>query len=629
MMRSLAVYLLESHGSGWDPHVVANGVLLLTVLGLLLYVIRQRTAQKRTEQVLRRRTEELQQAYSRLDSHLTNTPLAVVEWDHDFRVSLWTGQAASIFGWEAQEVMGRNPNEWDFVHPDDQAEVNQVMAYLLEGGARNISYNRNFSADGRVLECEWFNSVRRDRDGKLISIFSLAQDVTERNRAQRELAQLNARLRQRADRFSEEAENQRSILQTVLNSLQEGVVALGRENELLVKNRASECMLGETSLKTLSALAADEESTVWIEDTQRWIDLSTNPLRNTEGRLFTVRDVTEQRRYEEQLRESESRFRGAFRASAVGMAIVSREGQFVDVNDSLCRIVGYTREELIELTFQDITHPDDLEKDLELLKELTAGKIPYYHLEKRYFHKGGGEVWIRLSASAVRDSEKNILYYLAQIEDVTPERKARRALESSLQEKELLLREVHHRVKNNLQVVTSLLQLQERRLDDESVAGPLAESRRRVRAMALVHESLYRSEDLAQVDMRGYLERLCQPLSSEPDQIVVQAEASLPMIRAVPCGLIINELVSNSVKHAGEAGPISVSLVDKKKVVELRVDDQGEGFPAEPLTKDTLGLRLVEALVDQLDGELEYLPGPGGHVRVTFPPNDNGEGHVS
>lgn len=136
----------------------------------------------------------------------------------------------------------------------------------------------------------------------------------------------------------------------------------------------------------------------------------------------TNEDITERRQREAALQESEDRFRSTFDAAAIGMALVSLEGRFMQANDALCRIVGYTQAELRQKTFQDITHPDDLEADLALVQELQAGARVSYQMEKRYFHKDGRVIWILLSASAVRDSSGRVLYFISQIQDITERR---------------------------------------------------------------------------------------------------------------------------------------------------------------------------------------------------------------
>jgi diguanylate cyclase (GGDEF)-like protein/PAS domain S-box-containing protein len=142
------------------------------------------------------------------------------------------------------------------------------------------------------------------------------------------------------------------------------------------------------------------------------------------GVVVASRDITERRRVEAALRESEQRFRRSFRDSAIGMALVATDGRWLQVNRSLCEMVGYPQEELLEKTFQDITHPDDLEKDLDHLRRLLAGEIRTYQMEKRYFHREGHVVWILLSVSLVHDEESEPLYFVSQIQDVSERKRA-------------------------------------------------------------------------------------------------------------------------------------------------------------------------------------------------------------
>ena len=141
-----------------------------------------------------------------------------------------------------------------------------------------------------------------------------------------------------------------------------------------------------------------------------------------------VRDVTERKKNEEALRESEERFRSAFESAAIGMGLVGPDGRWIRVNRPLCDIVGYSEQELLNLTFQDITHPDDLEGDLQQVRRLLEGDIRAYQMEKRYLHKDGRTVWIMLSVSLMRDHEGNPLYFISQIEDITRRKQAEEAL---------------------------------------------------------------------------------------------------------------------------------------------------------------------------------------------------------
>jgi len=204
----------------------------------------------------------------------------------------------------------------------------------------------------------------------------------------------------------------------------------------------------------------------------------------------------------------------------------------------------------------------------------------------------------------------------------------------ALREKESLLKEVHHRVKNNLQVVSSMARLQSAQIDNPLAQAALRDMQNRIASMALLYETLYQSESFARVDLAAYLQSLCSQLfrSLVVDPAPIQlrldvASVSLDVSQAIPCGLIINELVSNCLKHAfpnGRRGEVRVELrtVDGDSAVRLRVADDGVGLPADfDLQKlQSLGLQLVSDLVGQLRGRLEIGHGPGAVFDVVFTP---------
>jgi PAS domain S-box-containing protein len=221
--------------------------------------------------------------------------------------------------------------------------------------------------------------------------------------------------------------------------------------------------------------------------------------------------------------------------------------------------------------------------------------------------------------------------YTAILRDVTDRAAVEEKIMESLREKEVLLKEIHHRVKNNLQVVESLLGLQARGSSEEITRRMLMESQNRVHTMALLHETLYQSENLSQIEFHDYIRHLADHLfqsyrvSSKRIRLdTALDELHMNMDAAVPCGLILNELLSNALKHAfpenGE-GVIRIELRDlSNHTVRLVVADDGVGFASESDWKNpkTLGLRLVRTLADQLGGEIAVKPNPGAEVQLTF-----------
>jgi len=187
------------------------------------------------------------------------------------------------------------------------------------------------------------------------------------------------------------------------------------------------------------------------------------------GKVFlqaTVRDITEQKRAEEELRESEERFRATFEQAAVGIGHVGLQGHWLRVNQKLCDIVGYTREELAERTFQDITHPDDLEADLAFVRQLLAGHISTYSMEKRYFHKDGSIVWIELTVSLVRELSGEPKYFLSVVEDIGAKkraevelRQAKEAADAASRAKSAFLAAMSHEIRTPMNGIIGMTEL--------------------------------------------------------------------------------------------------------------------------------------------------------------------------
>jgi len=333
------------------------------------------------------------------------------------------------------------------------------------------------------------------------------------------------------------------------------------------------------------------------------------------------------------LSESEERFRTTVEIAGVGIAQVSLEGRFVGVNPRLCEIIGYTEEEIMCLSFQEITHPDDIDTDLEYARQLLSGEIERYAMDKRYFHKDGSVIWVNLTGSLVRDDHSNPIHFIAVVEDMTARKDAEAAIKRSLNEKEVLLREIHHRVKNNMQVISSLLSLQAAKIDDTRLSALFQESKSRVRAMALIHEILYDSGDLSSIDLKKYIARLSTGLTrmfgADARRVRLDVKAddiALGIDEMVPCGLAISELISNSLKHAfpdDREGRIEIHATKASGGgIRLVVADDGVGMPEglDIRNTKTMGMGLVVSLVErQLRGRLDLAHDRGTRFTIVIP----------
>ena len=224
-------------------------------------------------------------------------------------------------------------------------------------------------------------------------------------------------------------------------------------------------------------------------------------------------------------------------------------------------------------------------------------------------------VWWEIFMNPIFDIEGFVSEISLVAHDITEKKKTDNEIAESLKEKEILLKEIHHRVKNNLQVISSILNLQSSFVSDEKTLGILHESRNRIRSMAIIHENLYRTKDFSSINFASYLQNLTTNLIASyriNEEVFLNTqleEIDLILDQAIPCGLLMNELITNALKYAwkpGQKGTINLVLRQVENMVELIVSDDGLGLPTkfEEMNSDTLGLQLVVTLIEQLDGEL-------------------------
>ena len=345
------------------------------------------------------------------------------------------------------------------------------------------------------------------------------------------------------------------------------------------------------------------------------------------------REIQVRKKAEKALEESESRFREMFEQSPFGIGLIgSLTGQIYALNPKFVKISGRTVEEMIKLDWMTITHPDDMQEDLDNMALLNAGKINGFNMDKRYIRPDGSHVWINMTIAPVAVEDKAHPRHLCMIDDITERKQAEEQMKQNLKEKEILLSEIHHRVKNNMQVISSLLKLQSAKIEDKKYVEMFKESENRIKSMALIHEKLYQSGDFANVDFNGYVKSIANDLirsyAVTPDKIKLNTkieDVSLGLDNAIPCGLIVNELISNSLKYAfpkDRKGEIKITFrAINSHEIEFTVSDDGIGIPAEMDIRETesLGLQLVQLLAEnQLDGKIELDRDGGTAFRIRF-----------
>ena len=353
-----------------------------------------------------------------------------------------------------------------------------------------------------------------------------------------------------------------------------------------------------------------------------------NLIPGTKKSVECVIDIAEFKRTEAALMESEERYRTAIESSNDGVTIVQGDTR-VYANQQFLEIFGYDRlDEVIGQPTYPLFHPDERDRVMEIDRRRQGGEPAPSRYEFKGVKKDGTLIYLEVSVARITyRGEPATLNYLR---DITERREAEEQIKLSLKEKEILLKEVHHRVKNNLQVVSSLLYLQSQTVKDEETRRLLEESRNRVKSMAFIHKQLYQSTNVAQIDFSPYVRNLTRNLLESyrmnGNGIVLNVHVEdvfLDLDIAIPCGLIINELVSNALKHAfldSSEGQINIHLHREGEKNVLIVSDNGVGLPGEIdiLNTETLGLQLVSALVTQIDGRLELVRDKGTEFKISF-----------
>ena len=328
--------------------------------------------------------------------------------------------------------------------------------------------------------------------------------------------------------------------------------------------------------------------------------------------------------------DSDERFRTAFELSPDIMCITDIEdGTFVDVNEECCSAIGYSRDEMIgtpalELGFWH--HPEERKVVIESARQSNYVK----NMEVEFKIKDGSIRVGLLSATVINVGEKSCFFTV--IKDITERKQLEIDLRSVLKEKDFLFKELHHRVKNNLQMITSLLKMQSDHIESSACKEVLKTCGERILSMSAIHEQLSHSKGLGEIDFGIFLEDLAESLINSHTGFSgvishnIETEGTLLNIKsAIPCGMVVNELVSNALKHAfpqGRRGTITISLrVEMDDIFEIRVADDGVGIPSdlEIRNTDTLGMQLVFMLVErQLNGIVGMAVDKGTVFTVRF-----------
>ena len=551
----------------------------------------------------------------------------------------WTEGLVRIYGHEPDSFTPTYQAFLDHIHPDDREDVMKETAAAIERGGRYEHTKRILRVDGEIRMLETHAEVMADADGRPTRVVGMCSDVTARHEAQRQ---------------------RREALDT-LDAADDGAFIFAPDTlRFLYVNEGAVRQLGYSRAEFLAMTPPDIKPEF---DEQRFRELIAPLLRGDGNALsFTtlhrhknghdipvelkvqlvtdenkprfiamVRDITERRAAEATVAQGLKRFQDLFEFAPDAILMTKADGTIQQINRQAEALFGYPRQELVGQPVE-VLIPESLRGGHVALRQGFVGSPSVRAMgggrAKLNGVKKDGTVFpIDISLGPMDSSEGTVV--AAAVRDITDRVNADDALRDGLREKETLLKEIHHRVKNNLQIISSLLSMQADAAHEAATQSLLQESIHRVRSMALIHERLYQSTTLARIDFGEYTRSLTTflfrsyKMSTAVDLKVDVEAAELNIETAVPLGLLLNELVSNALKHAfcdGRGGTLRVSLHPATVGFRLTVADTGPGLPDgfEIARAKSMGMTLVNSLARQLKADLVVTSDAGACFRVEF-----------
>jgi len=583
--------------------------------------------------------ESLRESEERFRSVLENSR------DVIYRVNEQTGRyeyispaVQELVGYTVQELMELDrETSLSMIHPEDLPAFRAGILHMADSGHEELTY-RQRAKNGEYRWLSNHMSLTRDNEGHPIYRTGNIRDITERRRTEEDQARLAAIVQ-----YSDEA---------IIGKTLDGIITSWNAGAERMYGYTAQEMIGRNvsvllppgqpdDTRIIQKRICNHKPVIRYETRRRRKDgelidiyLTASPILDGRGNLRGVStiayDITGQKKAQDEIRRANEYNRSLIEASLDPFITINPAGIISDVNTATVLATGFSRKELIGTDFsQYFSEPEKAKEGYE--KAFRDGSVTDYELQIR--HKNGGVTPVLYNATVYRDPDGNITGVFAAARDITERKKMTAQIETSLAEKETLLKEVHHRVKNNLQIINSIINLQLRKLDDPVVIEAMKDSQSRVRSMALVHEQLYRGESLAHIDIGNYIRALGTGLfqSYEASQRGIKLDLDIPKIpvdinTAIPLGLICNELITNSLKYAfadKKDGKLSISAAMDSAYLKFVVADNGIGLP-EHITLEnqaSLGLRLVNTLTDQLDGTVTIDRTAGTKFTLSFPNN--------
>lgn len=556
--------------------------------------------------------------------------------------------AEKITGFSQDEFYSSNRLLKNAIHPDFKEYYERTFKKLIEGDCGTDFEYKILTKNGEEKWLNQRNNLVTDSNGNPVAIEGIVTDITSRKEVELSYKSKQEECEAEHNRFVmaqkvammgiwenkletndlKWSDEMYKILGLPINSKVNlnDVVKIFPEEELKRFNEA----VKNSILKDIPY--RNDYKIVRPDGEVRYIHDEGQVIRGENGEALKMfgatQDITSRKKVENALIESEAKFRNFVETTPDMIWEIDSDGTFKYISPQSLKIMGYTPEEITGTKIFSLIKPEALEEIRATFRGHLDADQYFKTLVVPALNKKGEELILEIRSAKIIGNN-NQVGFEGVARDITDITKATNQLIDSINEKNILLKEVHHRVKNNMQIISSLLNLQIEQINDKNAINALKESQNRIITMAMLHEKLYLTSNFSRINQEEYISSLIRGLfysysaNTRIKSIIEVEPVDLNLETSIPCGLIINELVSNSLIHGfpdGKKGTILVSLKSLGKNYELRVVDDGVGFPDEINFEKTrsLGLELVKNLVSQLDGQLKLIKNGKTEFKIIF-----------
>ena len=615
-------------------------------LKLLFEIEKRKRVEKELERInktlesrVKKRTQELNKTIERLKLATIASNIGIWDWNINNNHLIWDESMYRLYGISQKDSKVAYKAWLDILHPEDKTRIKGEIQAALRGEKEYAPEFRVILPDGSIRFIKAVSRTFLDNNGEPVRIIGTNVDITDFKHNEDRLKENETKLRALFDEAGYAIGVSKSGRTYMVNQAYLKLFGFRDDSELIgsplidqiapserawIRSLAINRSMGKPTPTLYETKGLTKDGTVFDMD----VRVSTYQHNEEIFSVGIMRDITERNKIEQALRDNEEKYRALFENAGDAIFIADVETEtIIDANKMAEKLLGLPRSEIIGKN-RIILHPDTDQYTDKFINHVNIGQVS--DIESVVIDQSGQVIPVRISATVLEIGGRKVLQGIFR--DITERKRAEEEIKKNLSEKEILLRELYHRTKNNMQIISSMLRLKSRTIKNKELESAFTDIENKIQCMSLVHQKLYESKDLSHINLEDFIKSLVSLIKQCFLEIMRNLTieinikgADVLIDTAIPIGLVINELLTNSIKHAfpdKRRGKIQISMhINTKNVLVLEIADNGIGLPKDfDFEKDIhLGLQTVIDLVrDQLEGNIKFINGNGLCCRMSF-----------